>query len=156
MQVFGALTVWLGLVGLYILLAGDLGMFELISAAVCATSGTALAVGLSRIAFRRFAGWPAPRAVWRPLLALAPETLAVGRQLIAAIFTVKAQRGAYFLQPFEPGGDDPLSRARRAAVVVGVSLAPGSFVIRGDRTDTMILHALPPKERASPDPLWPV
>ena len=151
-----AVIVWFGLAGFYILLAGAVGVFELVAGIVCATSGTALAVGLSRIACRRFVGWPAPRAIWRPLGALAPETLAVGRQLVAAIFTNKAQWGAYLLQPFDPGGDDAVSRARRAVVVVGVSLAPGSFVIRGDRTDAMILHTLPPKESALSDPMWPV
>ena len=146
--------IWLAFAAFYLLLAGDVSPVELVAGVACASAATSLGIGLSHIAHRRFAGWPSPRAIFRPLAALIPETFVVGRQLVAAIFVFRDQRGAYVRQPFAPGGDDAVSAGRRAAVVLGISLAPGSFVIRGDRTDTMILHALPEKSPSS-DRVWP-
>ena len=147
-------AIWFLFFALYLFLAGTVDTVEMTAGFVCAGAGTALAIGLRRVAHRRLAFGPPPaRAILRPIAALIPETLSVGRQLVAAIFAGTDQRGAFVRQSFDPGADDRRSTGRRAIAVIGGSLAPGSFVIRGDRSETMILHALPSKP-PSPDPRW--
>ena len=63
-------------------------------------------------------------------------------------------RGAFGHQPFEPGGPDAKSRTRRAATIIGVSLAPRTFVVRGEDSKELLLHCLPEKA-PSPDQSWP-
>lgn len=137
------------------MLAGEISTVEVVAALVCSGLGTAVALGLITIARRRFRFRPAPDAVLRPWAALVPETFAVGQQLIAATIRLVDQRGGFVRQPFDPGEtDDPTDAGRRAVAVLGISLAPRSFAVRGDRSDTMILHTLPERS-ASPDRRWP-
>ena len=146
-------AVALALFALYLLFAGEVSAVEIGAGLVCAGAGTALAVGLDVVAVRRFG--PAFRlgAVLRPLAALLVETFVVGRELVRAA-AGGAARGALSVQPFDPGGDDPRSATRRALTLLGISLAPRSFAIRGERGDGLLLHNLPAKPAAK-EREWP-
>ena len=153
--------VWVGttllvLAGVYLLLAGSFDTVEAIAMLVCTVLGTALVVGQSVVANEHVTLRPAPRAILGPLAALLPELYAVGRQLFdVAIHGASRHRGDYVHQPFDFGTDDPREAGRRAVTLIGVSLAPRSFVIRGERANgTVLLHGFPPKPM-SPDRRWP-
>lgn len=148
-------AVFATLAGLYLFLAGTVDAVELTAMAICAGAGTAMAIALEDVAKRNYLLMPPPKAILRPLLALLPELLLVGRELVAAIVVGPSrQRGEFTRQPFEPGGDDPRAAARRALTVIGVSLAPRTFVVRGELSDHLLTHGLPPKP-PSPDRVWP-
>jgi len=150
-----AVAVFVLLAGLYLFLAGNVDAVEVTAMVVCAAAGTALAVALERVAKRNYSSLPPLKAVVRPFAALLPETFVVGRDLAGiAITGTRRQRGDFVQQPFNPGGDDSRSAARRALTVIGLSLAPRAFVVRGDRTDAVLLHELPPKP-TSADTAWP-
>ena len=139
----------------YLFLAGTIATIELIAAFACAAATTAIATGLATVALRRFRFLPPFKAVWRPIAALLPETVVVGRELVrVALHGADRQVGDFVRQPFVPGGDDPTEHGRRALTVLGVSLAPRTFVIRGERDDVLLLHAFPTRP-PSPDANWP-
>ena len=141
--------------GSYLFLAGTIDTAELVAAFVCASAATTMAAGLAFVAVRRFRFAPPTGAVWRPIAALLPETFIVGRELVrVALNGTDRQQGDFVRQPFEAAGTDPLSHGRRALVVLGISLAPRSFVLRGERDDILLLHALPAKP-PSTDTAWP-
>ena len=143
------------LAGFYLFLAGSIDAVEITAMVACAGLGTALAVALETVAKRNYLPLPPPKAIAKPLLALLPELLVVGSELVVAIATGPTrQRGAFSQQPFEPGDDAPRSAARRALTVIGVSLAPRTFVVRGELSDHLLTHGLPPKPPSS-DHAWP-
>ena len=146
---------FLVLLGLYLFFAGEVSTVEMIAGGVAAGAATGLAVALVVVAKKHFRLAAPAKAIFHPLAALLPEFFQVGKQLIiVALQGTSGQRGAFIPQPFEPGGDDPVSAARRAATVIGVSLAPGTFVIRGERDVSLLLHAWPEKP-PSRDRAWP-
>ena len=144
------------LAGFYLFLAGSLGTVEIVSALVCCTLGTTLAVGLSLVAKTHFTLRPAPRAILRPLASALPEFLTVGRELVGvALRGAGRHHGDYVHQPFDFGADTPSEAGRRAVTLIGVSLAPRTFVVRGNRADdSILLHGFPAKP-VSPDRRWP-
>ncbi len=147
---------WIVLAGVYLFLAGSADTVELIAMLVCCTLGVALAVGLSLVAQEHFTLRPAPRAILKPLGALLPDFYAVGRGLVAvAIRGAERHHGDYVHQPFDFGTDTPREAGRRAVTTIGVSLAPRTFLVRGNRPDgTLLLHGFPAKP-VSPDERWP-
>ena len=147
---------WLVLAGFYLFLAGSGGTVEYIAMVVCCTLGTALAVGLSLVAREHFILRPVPRAVLKPIAAALPEFVTVGRELVAvALHGASRHVGDYVRQPYDFGAATPLDAGRRAVNTIGVSLAPRTFLIRGNRADgTLLLHGFPPKP-ASDDRRWP-
>ena len=147
---------WLVLAGFYLSFAGDVGMVEIIAMVICCSLGTALAVGLSLVAREHFMLRPPPRAILRPLAALLPEFLAVGRALIlVAVRGDRGNRGGWVHQPFDFGAAAPREAGRRAVTTIGVSLTPRTFVVRGEReTGSLLLHGFPAKA-ASSDERWP-
>ena len=154
-RVIWGIVVFALLAGLYLFLAGTVDAVELTAMAVCAGAGTALALALETVAKRNYAPLPPPKAVVRPLLALIPELFIVGRELAAAVAAgPNRHRGDFSRQPFVPGGADPRSAARRALTIIGVSLAPRTFVVRGELSDHLLTHGLPPKP-VSADREWP-
>ncbi len=142
--------------GFYLFLAGSADTVELLAMAFCVTLGTALAVGLSVVAKAPIALRPPPRAILRPLAALLPELVGVGRRLAAVAFHgAGGYEGGFVHQPFDFGVADAREAGRRAMTLIGVSLAPRSFVVRGEKADgTVLLHGFPPKP-VSPDTRWP-
>ena len=155
-RIVWVIATFVALAGLYLFLAGSVDAVEIAAALVCAGLGTTLAVALEIVAKRNFEPRPPLRAVLRPFAALLPETAVVGRELVSAAVTgTTRQRGDFIRQPFEPGADDARSAGRRALTVIGVSLAPRTFVVRGELSDALLLHGLPPKPISS-DRRWPV
>lgn len=144
------------LCGFYLFLAGSADGVELSGMAICAALGVALALGLSINAKAPIALRPPPRAILKPLAALMPELVAVGRRLVAVAVTgTDRHEGGFAQQPFEFGDATPREAGRRAVTLIGVSLAPRTFVVRGHREDSaVLLHGFPPKA-VSPDTRWP-
>lgn len=142
--------------GFYLFLAGSTDVVELLAMAVCATLGTALAVGLSIVAKAPIALRPPPRAIFRPFAALLPELLVVGRRLsTVALRGAGRHEGGFVHQPYAFGDASAREAGRRAVTLIGISLAPRSFVVRGEEADgTVLLHGFPPKP-PSPDTRWP-
>ena len=156
MRLFLRVTLlFLVLLGTYLFLAGEVSIVEIIAGVVTAGAATGLAVALVVVAKKHFRLSPPATAILHPLAALFPEFYQVGKQLIiVALQGTSGQRGDFVEQPFEPGGDDATSAGRRAATVIGASLAPGGFVVRGDRDEALLLHTWPEK-RPSRDRVWP-
>lgn len=150
-----SIAAWIALAGIYLVLAGTLDAVEATSAVLAGGVAAALGAVMAYVARRDYALVVPPRAVLSPLRGVLPDFFAVGRQLVAAaLHGSTRQRGDFVRQPFEPGGTDRASRTRRAAAIIGVSLAPRSFVIRGEESDELLLHCLPEKA-PSADRAWP-
>lgn len=147
---------WFVLAGFYLFLAGSIGTVEVIAMLVCCTLGAALALGLSLVAREHFIVRPAPRAIFRPLVALVPEFFTLGRELMSiAIHGAGRHQGGYVHQRYAFGAATPREAGRRAITTIGVSLAPRTFLVRANRADgTLLLHGLPPKPTSS-DEQWP-
>ena len=147
---------WIALAGFYLGLAGSISTVEIVATLVCCTLGTALAIGLSLIAQEHFILRPVPRAVFRPFAAALPEFFTVGRELVAVALRGSGRHhGDYVHQPFDFGAAAPRDAGRRAVTTIGVSLAPRTFLVRGERADgTLLLHGFPPKP-VSEDQRWP-
>ena len=146
-------VVWLVLAGLYLVLAGTADAVEVACATVAASLAAGLGVAMALIDERRFTvSFPA-KAVLRPLASLLPDLIAVGRVLLA-IGSPRDHRGCLVHQPFHSGGAEGRSTFRRAVSIIGVSLAPRTFVVRGEDSDELLLHCLPEKA-PSPDRVWP-
>lgn len=155
-RIVWAAVTWIVLAGFYLFLAGSIDTVEVIGMLVCCTLGAALAFGLSVVAQEHFTLRPPPRAILRPLAAALPEFLTVGRELaVVALRGAGRHHGDFVHQPFDFGAETPREAGRRAVTLVGVSLAPRTFVVRGNRADgSVLLHGFPPKP-LSPDVKWP-
>jgi hypothetical protein len=146
---------WLGLLALYLLLAGETGIHEVATGIVVASVMTAWAGRIRAEAKRHFRFSRAHLAPWgRALAGLGPATLRTGAALARAILG-GTHPGRAHRRPFRRGPEDePAERARRAGAVLLASLAPDSFVLRADPgRDEVLLHALgeaPPPA----DPRW--
>ena len=139
--------------GAYLALAGSLDGVELAFVLACAVPAAALVWAMSRVARRHFALRVPARALLRPLGSLLPDAVAVGRELVAAsLHGSGTQRGGFVRQPFDSG--DGQAATHRATVLIGLSLAPRTFVVRGENSDELLLHVLP-ERAASPDHVWP-
>jgi multisubunit Na+/H+ antiporter MnhE subunit len=95
----------------------------------------------------------APRVAWN----------VVRDSVIVTVLLVRALTGrepddAIVDVPFDPGGDDPESRARRALVVAAISTAPNSIVLGIDEaTRTLRVHYLSRGAASQPrSTRWPV
>ena len=157
-RIFGAVALFVVLLGIYLFFAGEINTVEVVAGIVCAAAGTGLGIGSAVVAKQSFAFAPPWRALAAPFAALLPETLVVGRELVAAAVAgsgADGRRGDFIRQPFRPGdAGDPRTSGRRALTIIGVSMAPRTFVVRGERSDTLLLHGLPAKP-PSPDDVWP-
>lgn len=137
---------WLAFVPLYLLLAGSLSWQELI-AAVILSGVSALAVTMTcRAGHLHFQ----PRWHWLrhfrhlPAKVLA-DCLIVAAALARALLKREQIEGAFRTIPFDPGGDDPESAARRALVLAGACVAPNTYVVAVDvERGQLLLHQLVP------------
>ena len=146
---------FLVLLGCYLFFAGEVSTVEVIAGIVTAAAATVLSVALVVVAKRHFRLAPPAKAILHPLATLFLEFYKVGKRLVTvALQGASGQQGGFVRQPFEPGGDDALSSGRRAAVIIGLSLAPASFVIRGERDEALLLHGWP-EQPPSRDTAWP-
>jgi hypothetical protein len=102
---------------------------------------------------------PRPRMLarsWRPL-AKVPRDLLLLARAVAPALRGSPPQGRLRALPFEPGGEDPVDNARRAAAELGGSFAPNTVVIGVDgRRKAILVHQLVPDTddpESSIDPL---
>ena len=102
-------------------------------------------------------------ATWRDALLLCrrvpiPAVRAAFR-VLALLPSASRESGLFRSIPFDPGGDDPHSVARRVFVIAGVSVAPTAYVVEIDRKrQELLLHQILPSQPApgSGDRRWPI
>jgi hypothetical protein len=149
---------WLIFLGLYLLLAGQVSLTEIVAGVPAAAFAACFTVLLHRVSERRFRlDVPWWRVVGQPLAAVMPDAICVGRALLGAVLRRPlGPLGALARQPFRQGGDVPPDPTRRGLVTLGSSLAPNGFVVSIPQgQDILLLHRLVP---APPDPdrEWPL
>ena len=137
------LLIWPVLLGVYLLLSGDLGASEWIAGCAVATAATLLVGRIEAIAQRRFGLPPGVlRIAGTSLAGLLPETARVAGVLLRVL----ARRpggavGTVEDQPFPASGDAKRDATRLALETLGQSLSPNGFALSvGD--GTLRLHRL--------------
>jgi hypothetical protein len=156
-MLLGALAALIFL-GVYLMFAGQVSATELLAGIPAAVAAAAYAVLLHRVAERPFrldAPWP--RVLGKPLMALFPDVIRVGRTLLRVLWRrPPGMVGTIVRQPFQAGGADPASAARRGLVTLAASLAPNGYGMDIlDGADVLVLHRLAPAPLA-PDQRWPL
>jgi hypothetical protein len=152
--------VWLALAVVYLLVVGSPGWGEAAAGLVLAWPPT--------IAMRAVArGIPTgfePRIAWLATLARVPgKALADCGLVLGAIargvVTGEGVSGAFRAVPFDPGGEDARSEARRAIVVAAASVAPNAYIVAIDReAGRVLVHQLvdTPEPPGHGDREWPL
>ena len=143
--------------GFYLLLAGQLGTTELITAGLVAVAFAWLAAVLRLREEHRLSLPMSPmRLFLRPVAALFLDAGRVGLVLSRAILRRPASGvGNISLQPFRRGGGSQ-DRGREALVILSASLAPNGYVLepRSGQGAGLLMHRLA-AVRPDPDPEWP-
>lgn len=142
---------WLIFLGSYLLLAGQVGLTEIIAGVPAAAFAACFTVMLHRVSERRFRlDVPWWRVVGQPLASVAPDAVRVGHALLRALWRrPPGPLGVLASQPFRQGGDAPADATRRGLVTLGSSLAPNGIVVAiPEGRDVLLLHRLVP---AAPD-----
>lgn len=144
--------------GFYILFAGEASATEIAAGVPAAIAVAGFTVLLHRVAGRPFrlkAPWL--RVLAGPLAALLPDAVRVGRVLLRALWRrPPGAVGSMVRQPFQKGGEDPASAARRGLVTLGSSLAPNGYVLDiPDGEGALLLHRLAAVP-SDPDQRWPL
>jgi len=148
---------WILLTGLWIPLAFEVAVPELIAGAVAAAAGATLATAVRAqrlISFR-------PRLRWAFRLWRLPSQVVFDTGILFAVLwrrLVMRQdvSGSFRAIPFRAVGENPEANARRAMAMTVGSLAPNTYVIDIDKDYELILvHQLVPKpgDSKSIDPL---
>jgi multisubunit Na+/H+ antiporter MnhE subunit len=120
-----------------------------VAAAIAATGAETVRAN-DRLRFRPQARWLAKAIVLPPRIMR--DTWLLVRVLVRRIVTREPPDSAFRKVPFEAGGDDARSSARRALVKAGWSAAPNTVVIGVDREENLVLvHQLVPEpQRGAP------
>ena len=148
---------WIFLTGLWIPLAFDVAVPELLASAIAAAAGATLvtAVRAQRlISFRPRLRWVL--RLWRLPLQVALDTGILVAVLWRRLVMRQPVSGSFRAIPFRADGEEPEANARRAMAMTIGSIAPNTYVIDIDRDYGLILvHQLVPKPGDSPsiDPL---
>ncbi len=149
---------WLVLTGSYLLLADKVSASELIGGGATAACAVLLAAALRKRREYQFATrlkWLVPMVYTLPSAVLRDTGLLAGA-LWKSVRTGRKMEGSFMRVPFEHGGSDPHSAARRSLVVTRMSIAPNTIVVTIDEKD-ILLHRLVAagKRRGSEDTRWP-
>jgi multisubunit Na+/H+ antiporter MnhE subunit len=148
-----ALT-WLALVGLWMVLSGDLVLSELVVGMVAAAISTIAFEVVRRRRLVRFR--PRARWIWRAWrlpIRMFTEGWMVSWAALAGLIRRRPVRGRFREVPFPTGGTDPRSSARRTLVTLAVSLPANSYVVDLDTdNDTLLIHELVPQPGKEPIP----
>ena len=141
----------------YALFAGQLSTSEGITLILPLLAAVFLAVGIHRVAERRFASRaPWLRLILRTSTSIAKDTFKVGLFLAKVVCRRPQHPAGHALeQPFRVGGDSSADATRRALVTIAVSASPDRYVIDLESTDLFRAHALVGHTVES-DPEWPV
>lgn len=146
------LGAWALLSLVYLLLVGQLSADEIGLALACGLGAAVWSAAIRKVSVLRFRFEPTAAAVMITALAKLPRAMAD-----VAIALIRARSGTVIREPFVRGRDlDPADAARRAVVLLAVSLTPDKFALRIARgRDEIDLHSLvgPP---APADMRWPV
>lgn len=146
------IAVWPVLFAAYLLLVGRLSADEVGLAVACGLAATAWVGALAVAAKVRFRFEPAAAGTMARAFAGLPLGVAKTARAL-----VRGHGGRVVRRPFVAGRErDPDDVARRAVVVLAVSLAPDRFAVRiPEGQDQIELHSLagPPAES---DARWPV
>ena len=155
-----AVTWWILLAAFWLILVDTTAFSELWAGAAAAAIATlaVLAVRVSGpVLSTPSPGWLA-RFMSLPVQVISDSIVvmnAIGRRLLLR----QPVDGVFRAVPFDPGGDDPRSAARRALVIAGISAAPNSVVVDVDRAGgTVLLHQLIPtlEPPGGGDREWPL
>ncbi len=153
---------WALLMGLYLVLAGQVSTTEVVAGLLTGLAAALLSVAVRIDARRqlRFRGVPWITLLGRPALALLSDTARVGAALARVALRGPdvhgAPEGAVVRQAFAQGGSGAQDGARRGLVTLAVSLAPNSYVLRiMDERNEIRLHRLV-ERKPSPNRLWPL
>jgi hypothetical protein len=149
---FQFVGLWLMAVAVYILLAGEISATELAAGSSLAGLIVIFLILQRRVVRRRYSPAVPLKAFVRPISALLPDAVRVGKILLASLFH-PGMTGHLLQQPFTEGTTTPEDVSRRAVAVLGISLAPNAFAICQQK-DALLLHCLHPRQ-ATPDPKWP-
>jgi hypothetical protein len=126
------------LFGYYCLLAGQASMTECIAGVTVVPATAAFIAARRRRGGGRLTLSAPAKAFLRPLMALTPDTVHVGRALaLAIIFGPSADGGVFMRQPPLP----PEPVGSKGVRILSQSLTPKSFVL-GDADGAEILHCL--------------
>ena len=160
----GAVRSWFGwwatLLGLYLLLAAKLTGEEILVGAGAAALAATAATVTAKAGNLRFQ----PRLSWLRRFARLPglvlvDCAIVGAALWRRVILRRTVEGVFRSVPFDAGGDDAVSAARRALVTAGISLAPNTYLVDMDRERGILLvHQLVPSTETpgKSDREWPL
>jgi multisubunit Na+/H+ antiporter MnhE subunit len=151
---------WLALLVFYLLLAVSLTVAEVVVGAMAAALSATVAVITIKVGSLYYR----PQLRWlRPLSRLPWRVLTDSVLLCAALWRRVAEQrmveGSFHTIRFDPGGDDCVSRARRALVIASISMAPNTIVVHMDQERGIILvHQLVPTSTppGGVDKEWPL
>lgn len=151
---------WLGFMPLYLLFAASLSGQEML-AAIVVSAVASLAITATRSAGHLYFE---PRLHWLShFLHLPGRVLAdcgiVAAALMRTLLRREKVEGVFRTIPFDPGGDDAESAARRALVLAGACLAPNTYVVAVDeQRQEMRVHQLIPSAQppGNGDREWPL
>ncbi len=140
---------WVLLYALWLLLTYDTAPSELIAGAIGATVGATAAElvrGQGLVRFRPKGSWFLRS--WRVPKEMVRDTTTVFMALWRHLFLGDRVQGAWRALPYEAGGDDPRSAARRALVTAAISATPNTYVVGIDaKSNVMLVHQLVPAPR---------
>jgi multisubunit Na+/H+ antiporter MnhE subunit len=142
---------------MYLLLAGKTSLAELAAGAAVALVATiALATvrAEGRVHYELKKAWAVKLA---PVLSqMVSDSFLVLGANCARVFRSRGS-GRFGEREFNPGGNHPSARTRRALVTAAVSLAPNSFVLGIDEdAHRLLVHELVPTKDVKRDPDWPL
>ncbi len=151
------LVFYIGLAGLYLLFAGDTSWPEAVAAASVPVPAVVLAYAMRAGGERRFrlvAPWG--RLLAKPMLHLFTDSWFVGGRLLAALFGADPV-GDAVAQPVTALDEaGPGAAFRRAALTLGISFSPNSYVLRVPPDgEELLLHRLAPR-RLPARRKWPL
>ena len=148
---------WILLTCLWIPLAFEVAVPELVAGAVAAAAGATLATAVRAqrlISFRPRLRWAL--GLWRLPLQFALDTGLLIAVLWRRLVMRQPVSGSFRAIPFRAVGEEPEANARRAIAMTVGSVAPNTYVIDIDQDYELILvHQLVPKpdDSKSIDPL---
>lgn len=151
---------WLAFFPLYLLLAGSVDWQEILAGVVLS------AVAALAVAMTRRAGSLHFQPRWRWLRhfrhlpgRLLSDCAIVAGALVRALLRREKIEGTFRTIPFDPGGEDAESAARRALVMAGACLTPNSYIVAVDaERGQLLLHQLVPSPQppGAGNPEWPL
>ncbi|MFN2460533.1 MAG: Na+/H+ antiporter subunit E [Candidatus Velthaea sp.] len=149
---------WLAFTGLEVLLVGKIDAQETPAGAVIALGAAVAAVAALRLSGVRYRlRWSWAPLVLRLVRNVARDTFIVSAALVRGIAKGAAPRDRIVDVPFDAGGDDAESAARRALVTAGISMSPNGIVVDVDRDRRVVrVHRLVPDDAPPLSRAWPL